>query len=123
MAEVAGVVSAGIGIAVFVVKITSTIDRLKTAYEFNQSKANVELDVIVRRLEVLREIQLCLEEIQAPRSVELTINNCQLEYSKADTALQVVDKLSYLSDRRWRISRQTAAIRDNIGGTSASWPL
>jgi hypothetical protein len=116
-------VSAGIGIAVFVVKITSTIDRLKTAYEFNQSKANVELDVIVRRLEVLREIQLCLEEIQAPRSVELTINNCQLEYSKADTALQVVDKLSYLSDRRWRISRQTAAIRDNIGGTSASWPL
>jgi hypothetical protein len=115
MAEVVGIVSAGIGIAAFVVQITSTIDRLKTAYEFNQSKANVELDVIVRRLEVLREILLSLEQIQGPRFVELAINNCQLTYSRADTALQqVTDKLSYLRDRRWRIARHTAEIRDNL---------
>ncbi|KAL3452217.1 cryptococcal mannosyltransferase 1-domain-containing protein [Aspergillus insuetus] len=73
MAEFIRVVSAGIRIAAFVVQITSTIDCLKTAYELNQSKANVELDAIGRRLEVLREILLFLEEIQGPRSVELAI--------------------------------------------------
>ncbi|KAJ0416246.1 hypothetical protein BJY00DRAFT_317017 [Aspergillus carlsbadensis] len=115
MAEVVGVVSAGIGIAAFVVQITSTIERLKTAYEFNQSKASAELDDIVRRLEVLREILLSLGEIQGPRFVELAINNCQLAYSRAETALQqVVDKLSYLRDRRWRFARHTTEIRDNL---------
>ncbi|KAL4866007.1 hypothetical protein BDV12DRAFT_210727 [Aspergillus spectabilis] len=115
MAEVVGVVSAGIGIAAFALQVKGTIERLRDSREYNKSKAGDELESLVRRLEVLRQILLFLETVQTSTMVDLAIENCQLAYSSVDITLQrVSEKLTNLRGRKLRGVRHSEGIKDEL---------
>ncbi|KAL4760385.1 ankyrin repeat domain-containing protein [Aspergillus foveolatus] len=104
MAEVVGVVSAGIGVAAFALQISETIRRLRDIREYSKNKASGELESLIRRLEGLREKLLFLETVQTSRitsrMVDSAIENCQLEYSSVDNTLQrMSEKLSHLGKK------------------------
>lgn len=90
MAEVIGVVSAGVGIAAFIVQITGNISRLKEIRDYNQNKAGNEIDFLVRRLEFLQNVLVPLQSYEGNPIVDIAIKNCQLEYSRVDDILQGV---------------------------------
>ncbi|BCS21477.1 ankyrin repeat domain-containing protein [Aspergillus puulaauensis] len=90
MAEVVGVVSAGVGIAAFIVQITGNISRLKEIRDYNQNKAGDEIEFLVRRLEFLQNVLVSLQSYEGNPIVDIAIKNCQLEYSRVDDILQRV---------------------------------
>ncbi|KAL4736627.1 hypothetical protein BDV11DRAFT_10110 [Aspergillus similis] len=115
MAEVVGMVSAGIGVAAFALQVSDTIRRLRDIREYNKSKAGEELMSLDRSLEGLREILLSLETGQTSRQVDLAIENCQLEYSSIDIALQQIsEKLSHLSGKKLQSARHGERIKDQL---------
>ena len=73
MAEVVGVVSAGVGIAAFIVQITGNISRLQEIRDYNQHKAGDEIGFLVRRLEFLRNVLLPLQLYEGNPVVDLAI--------------------------------------------------
>ncbi|KAL4747079.1 hypothetical protein BDW72DRAFT_197078 [Aspergillus terricola var. indicus] len=86
MAEVVGVVSAGIGVAAFVLQVSDTIKRLRDIRDYNKIKAGNELMSLFGCLELLREILLSLETAQRSRLVDLAIENGQLDGMKLQGA-------------------------------------
>ncbi|GAB1213218.1 hypothetical protein ATERTT37_002367 [Aspergillus terreus] len=90
MAEVVGVVSAGIGMAAFAFQVADKIERLKDLRQFNKGKAEDELEFLIQRLEVLRANLLSFETVQRSSAVDRAVSNCQLAYSSVDDILQRV---------------------------------
>jgi hypothetical protein len=87
MAEIVGIVSAGIGLAAFVVQVSGNIGRLRETRDFVQNKAAPEVGLLTGRLEFLRQILLSLDDFQGHKFVDLAIGHCQLVYSRVDTAV------------------------------------
>ncbi|KAL4982444.1 hypothetical protein BDW68DRAFT_195352 [Aspergillus falconensis] len=115
MAEVVGVVSAGIGVAAFALQVSETIKRLRNTREHNKGKAGDELASFARRLEGFRRILLSLETAQTSTIVDLAVENGQLAYSSVDITLQrVTEKLSNPSGRDLRGVRQSQGIKDEL---------
>jgi hypothetical protein len=88
MAEVLGIVSAGVGIAAFVLQITGRINALQEACKFDQGKAVGELSCLSDRLEALRQTLLYIKAFEGHPIVALTIRNCSMTYSGVDVALK-----------------------------------
>lgn len=114
MAEIVGVVSAGIGVAAFALQISETIRRLRDIREYGKNKASAELKSLDRRLERLRKILLFLETVQTSRMVDLAIEDCQLEYSSVDDTLQrMSEKLSHLG-KKLQSARHSEGIKNQL---------
>jgi hypothetical protein len=109
------VVSAGVGIAAFAGQITDTVRRLRGAHEFVHNKAGLELELLIWRLEALRQSLLSLEHVQSSSSVEQAVTNCQLAYSSVDIILQdVTQKLSRLHESKLKVARHTTSITEKL---------
>lgn len=80
MAEVVGFVSAGVGITAFALKITGSINALREASKFSESKAVSDLSCLSSRLEALRRALLDVKAFGGHRIVDLTIRNCSETY-------------------------------------------
>ncbi|KAL2797411.1 hypothetical protein BJX66DRAFT_335031 [Aspergillus keveii] len=76
MAEIVGVVSAGIGLAAFVVQVSGNIGRLRETPDSVQNKAAPEVELLTGRLEFLRQILLSLDDFQGHKIVDLAIGHC-----------------------------------------------
>ncbi|KAL2867489.1 ankyrin repeat domain-containing protein [Aspergillus lucknowensis] len=115
MAEVLGLISAGIGAAAFALQVSETIRRLRDIREYNHSKAGDELRSLVKRLERLREVLLFLETVQTSKLVDLAVENCQQEYSSVDTTIQRMgEKLSRLSGKKLQSARHGEGIKNQL---------
>ena len=88
MAELLGIVSAGVGIAAFALQITGSIDALREVRKFNQGKAAGELSCLSGRLETLRQVLLYIKAFEGHPIVDLMISNCSVTYSGVDVALK-----------------------------------
>jgi hypothetical protein len=86
MAEIVGVVSAGIGLAAFVVQISGNLGRLRETRDFVPNKAAAEVGFLIGRLEFLRQILLSLDDFQGHRIVELAISHCQFVFRRLRAA-------------------------------------
>ncbi|KAG2416214.1 hypothetical protein HFD88_007407 [Aspergillus terreus] len=90
MAEVVGVVSAGIGLAAFALQVADKIERLKDLRQFNKGKAEEELEFLIQR-------------------------NCQLAYSSVDDILQrVTGKLNRSNHDRWKTGSHSVGIKEEF---------
>ncbi|KAL4819759.1 hypothetical protein BDW67DRAFT_193343 [Aspergillus spinulosporus] len=105
MAEVVGVVSAGIRVAAFALQVSDTIRRLRDIREYSKNKASDEFMLLVSRLERLREKLLFLDTVQTSRMVDLAIENCQLRMS---------EKLFRLSCKKLQSARHGEGIRNQL---------
>ncbi|KAJ0420330.1 hypothetical protein BJY00DRAFT_323986 [Aspergillus carlsbadensis] len=115
MAEVIGVVSAACGIAAFALQITDTVRRLRGAHEFIHHKAKDELELLISRLEFLRQVLFSLEHIQSSSSVEQAVRNCQLAYSSVDVILQdVAQKIFRLHKSKIKVARHATSITEQL---------
>lgn len=115
MAEVVGLVSAGVGLAAFVLQVADKIDRLKSLRKFNTGKAEEELEFLIQRLEMLRANPLFLEAVQRPGAVDLAVSNCQLAYSSLDIILQRVSgRLVHLNEGKWKTGSYSGAIKEEL---------
>ncbi|KAL2842103.1 hypothetical protein BJX68DRAFT_244957 [Aspergillus pseudodeflectus] len=115
MAEVIGVVSAACGIAAFALQITDTVRCLRGAHEFIHHKAKDELELLISRLEFLRQVLFSLEHIQSSSSVEQAVRNCQLAYSSVDVILQdVTQKIFRLHKSKIKVARHATSITEQL---------
>ncbi|KAL2825876.1 hypothetical protein BJY01DRAFT_256150 [Aspergillus pseudoustus] len=115
MAEIVGVVSAGFGLAGFIVQITESIGRLREARVFIRQKAPGEVELLIGRLEYLRQILLSLDDFEGHRIVDLAIDHCQLVYSSVDHTLQTIfERLSNIEDNKWKVTRKSVDLKDTI---------
>ncbi|KAL3478303.1 hypothetical protein BJX99DRAFT_224615 [Aspergillus californicus] len=116
MAEVVGFVSAGVGIAAFVLQITDSIKQLREIRNYVQTKAAGDIESIVGRLEVLQQILNSLQGYQGHRAVDVAIGGCQLEYSRVDTIIQRLrERLAKLSKgKRWTNFRKAPDVKKEI---------
>ncbi|KAL3468596.1 hypothetical protein BJX64DRAFT_295762 [Aspergillus heterothallicus] len=115
MAEVVGVVSAGVGIAAFLLEVTRTIKRLRSASKFNRDNAGVEVEFIIRRLEVLEQVLLSLKDVSGTTALGLAIDNCCSAYKDIDITLQqVIERLIQFRGHRWRIGKHTGRTKEDL---------
>lgn len=118
MAEVVGVVSAGIGVAAFIVQITGNISRLKEIRDYNQHKAGDEIEFLVRRLEFLQNVLVPLQSYEGNPVVDIAIKNCQLEYSRVDDILQRVAETIYRAQaersKKWKTLVKPPEIKKDL---------
>ncbi|KAL4965008.1 ankyrin repeat domain-containing protein [Aspergillus stella-maris] len=115
MAEIVGVASAGIGVAAFALQVDGAIKRLRDIREYTKSKAGEDADLLIRRLEVLQQNLLLLENRQTSTALARAVENCQSVYSSVDTALQKVNsKLSSSSRSRLRGLRHGEGLRTQL---------
>ncbi|KAJ0421512.1 hypothetical protein BJY00DRAFT_109793 [Aspergillus carlsbadensis] len=119
MAEIIGVVSAGIGLAAFVVQISGNIRRLRETRDFVQNKAAAEVGELIGRLEFLRQILLSLDDFQGHKIVELAIGHCQLVYSSVDATVdKVVERLSKIEGSKLSAVRKAGDLKDEVAAAS-----
>lgn len=115
MAEVVGVVSAGIGLAAFALQVADKIERLKDLRQFNKGQAEEELEFLIQRLEVLRANLLSFETVQRSSAVDRAVSNCQLAYSSVDDILQrATRKLTRSNHGRWRTGSHSGGIKEEL---------
>ncbi|KAL3444406.1 hypothetical protein BJX65DRAFT_173999 [Aspergillus insuetus] len=119
MAEIVGVVSAGIGLAAFVVQISGNIGRLRETRDFVQNKAAAEVKLLTGRLEFLRQILLSLNDFQGHKIVEHAIGHCQLVYSSVDATVdRIVDRLSKTESSKLSTVRKARDLKDEVMAAS-----
>ncbi|KAL4798546.1 hypothetical protein BDV19DRAFT_396470 [Aspergillus venezuelensis] len=115
MAEVVGVVSAGIGIATFALQVNGTIKQLRDIRSYAKGQAGDDVVALVGRLEMLRLILLSIDSRQPSATIDLAVHNCQSAYSKVDTALQQLNlKLAKSAGSGLRGFRHIASIKNDI---------
>ncbi|RAO70065.1 uncharacterized protein BHQ10_006077 [Talaromyces amestolkiae] len=90
MAEIVGIVSAGVGIASFAAQVFGSIKTLKDVYEYNQKKAPENLDKIVDRLEFLKLVLEKLEPYEGNPIVDRALRSCQSIFRNVEEALDVL---------------------------------
>ncbi|CEL11003.1 hypothetical protein ASPCAL14110 [Aspergillus calidoustus] len=119
MAEIVGVVSAGIGLAAFVVQISGNLGRLRQTRDFVPNKAAAEVGFLIGRLEFLCQILLSLDDFQGHRIVELAISHCQFVYSSVEATVdRIVVRLSKIEGSKMSAVRKAGDLKDEISVAS-----
>jgi hypothetical protein len=135
MAEVVGLVSAGVGIAAFALQLASTIDTLHQICTINPSDVTKDLQSLSKKLEILHQFVLSLEPWEGCPPVHSMIDYVQSQYKDIEPALE--ELLAKFGDenggqrRRWKRvklvlsshTKQIERIRQDINDITASLTL
>lgn len=87
MAEVVGVISAGAGIASFLIQVTSGIESLRRAIKYNRHEAVGHLEFLSADLETLQKLVSGLQNSRDNPLVGVIIRHCQQTWDEFDIVL------------------------------------
>jgi hypothetical protein len=119
MAEIVGVVSAGIRLAAFLVQISGNIGRLQETRDFVQNKAAAEVELLIRHLDFLWQTLISLDDFHGHAIVALATGHCQLVYTSVDTTVdRIVERLSKIEGSKLSAVRKAGDLKDEISAAS-----
>lgn len=120
MAEIVGVISAGVGITSFAAQVFGSIKALKDTYQYNQKNAPENLNKIIDRLEFLKSVLEILQPYEGNPIVDHAIRSSQSTFRNVEGALHsLMEKVNRKSSRNkvdWKPVKfqLSAKIREQI---------
>ncbi|KAH6892387.1 hypothetical protein B0T10DRAFT_537419 [Thelonectria olida] len=135
MAEVVGLVSAGVGIAAFALQLASTINKLHQICTLKPCEVTKDLHSLSKKLQILHQFVLSLKPWEGCPPVDAMINHVQSQYGDIELALE--ELLAKFGEenvdhrQRWKRiklvlsshAKQIERIRQDINDITASLTL
>lgn len=93
MAEFVGVLSAGTGIASFLVQVGTGIETIRKTISYNRHQASVDLESVAAEFEKLQKMIEDIQDTQNDALIEFLIERCQQMFTEVEAELKRLSQI------------------------------